>query len=467
MNILKNKKYIFLLTFLFCFLICSPAFAFTLTEVDDQGNKTVLIDIDNDKLNDLSCVPSLYTVDTGVIEAPAPDTVAGLYIYGLKDVVAAHSFNNACTSLVIDFGPNWQSIIEEEGSNHSITGRYAYLYWNEYNEETGYAEDRYGNRGHDTYTYGYDDEGREYLKVNGKHAFASWNATTQEIDVISNQYNSLFPSELTITDIWTYDSENVQYPCAISFNDGLLGNIALDIPLFTKHTEFTWDESLSVPDDGEDTGGTDDNTGGTADLSTIEDLLEKCRNLLESLVYQMGNVFKNLPVIIFEQFSELLNSIYEAITNGFSSVVEAISSMHNGLIEKLSAILDLLENLNGGSDLDDEIVDDEGNSILDLLGDSLKALAIFLAGLGAGTIESIADAVTDFADFVSNIGEDIFDFLGNALLQFGSVLALFALIGTWFSLLFGFLPPEFTAFIMSMISIFVVVVLIKIALNVK
>lgn len=246
-----KKFYTFLFTFTFCLLISNPAFALTFTEIDNDGNERVIIDVEN------------YTVDASQpmpvsdLLPPHPQQVALLQPQ-LSGLALDMPIPGCASVIVFDFGPNWKSVIDDLGGNyHGIHGRYVYLFTGQYDSFYGKVANGMG-RGEDKFKY---TESDKTLEVAGPYAVISWNEEDNQLYSDVNYY----PASLVINAYRLEMSDVVTtqgvYPRAMCFADDTVSMIPFGSSnLSTKVNYLSWNEDYNgtLDDSEEDNTETND-----------------------------------------------------------------------------------------------------------------------------------------------------------------------------------------------------------------
>lgn len=252
-----KKRICFLVAFIACLFVCSPAFAFTMYETDEDGNTKVLMSVDSDLMNG----PTMYA-QSWEGEAPHPQVI-GLKVEELEVLLADQPIPNGASVIFFDFGPNWETILTD--SNMEVYGRYCYLFYGKYNTTFGHVRNGWG--GGDSKTE--YDESTHTLSVAGPYAWVSYNMEEKQLYSSTNCYTVSNPNYYTLTleDVYVQGAPDAQYPMAVAFDDDKCTSIDFgSTDLTAKISDFTWDMDL-------DAGG-DVNT----DFETVTDFWDFIRN---------------------------------------------------------------------------------------------------------------------------------------------------------------------------------------------
>lgn len=278
---------------------------------DYFGNEVTLGQSDIGELDFESISTFSYSADNTL--PPAPH-ITGQMIPEIASLVADAQIPDAASFIFIDYGPNWASIISPGDSNVFLSGRYAYLFYGEYDLLVGrpYTGGNLQQTGHECYQWvqGTNPDNNS-LKVFGPYALLTWNEETNDIytqvnvyDQESGGYYSLtFEGIVSANDI----SNSSYYPKVITFGDVGIDRLNLgSYPLTADFNSFAWNISW----DGESVHPDNENTNDFWD-----DLLA-------------GNVTSTNPVVQYlgERLVDLANLIesFKILPERFNTFVSVL-----------------------------------------------------------------------------------------------------------------------------------------------
>lgn len=245
------RKHIFMLMLLVgvFFGFSTDTYAIEITETDLFGNVSVLMSCNSENLVDDPNRPSVYSVGIPTL-LPNPNIVASK-VDGLKDTIENKPIPDGCSFLLIDFGPNWQAVIESD-SKFEVFGRYLYVFYGEWSDDfdTVIAGNDY--TGSDKTEWSgdsdYHPDSRQF-QVHGPYAFMSYDVDADKLYMLENQYNQTWGNMYKITfEGITADTDEEYpnyFPRVITFADRDLSYMQLGSDyLFDDWTNFNWDNDF-------------------------------------------------------------------------------------------------------------------------------------------------------------------------------------------------------------------------------
>lgn len=245
------RKLFVLAVFVGLFVCCGvDTYALTITETDTFGNEEIVLHVPDESLE-----ASATTWNMRNVALPPSPGILAQQIPGLASTARELPFPSCASFVLLDFGPNWNTLDYEDGIKPG--GRYGYFFFGIYEKEVGKVcsgGSATALVGNNKYTWtGLSDtpvEARE-CKLQGPLAFASYNDTTGEIFMHYNTYADGFIGKtytFTITGVTVpEDTANASYyPKITCFADDSMSYFqAGSYYLYDDWTDKTWNMSYT------------------------------------------------------------------------------------------------------------------------------------------------------------------------------------------------------------------------------